>query len=116
MPKCPLFIIGDRRAQLGEETEIGDCIKEGCAMFDKLGDRCSILQTSRVLEAIGSVLGRIHAELCLSKYRYTCHYCGAVKELSPSNNRTEPATWRRHEQVDGRYVWSCRRCSGEEVD
>jgi len=28
--KCPLFILSDRRVQMGEETEIGDCIREAC--------------------------------------------------------------------------------------
>ena len=31
--KCPLFIMSDTRVQLGEETEIGDCLKEECAWW-----------------------------------------------------------------------------------
>ena len=31
--KCPLFVIRDRRVQLGEETEYGDCLKEECAWW-----------------------------------------------------------------------------------
>jgi hypothetical protein len=42
--KCPLFIMNDTRAQLGEETEIGDCLKEDCAWWDPAIKRCAILE------------------------------------------------------------------------
>lgn len=41
--KCPLFCIGDRRVQLGEETEYGDCLKEECAWWYRENHACSIL-------------------------------------------------------------------------
>lgn len=45
--KCPLFVIGDMRVQLGEETEYGDCLKEECAWWEVYIGACSI----RVLAA-----------------------------------------------------------------
>jgi len=74
--KCPLFILTDTRAQLGEETEIGECIKEDCGAWEGAIECCSIVALAKVMVAIGNTLGRIHVELCLSKYTYTCHYCG----------------------------------------
>lgn len=110
MKKCPLFIINDTRAQLGEETEIGDCLGTACAAYDETGDNCSVLGIPRVLVAIGGVLGQIHDELCLSKYTYTCHYCQVRIQKTAAGEFKEPAGWTREEQVDGHYVWICDRC------
>lgn len=52
--KCPLFCIGDRRVQLGEETEYGDCLKEECAWWDKLSKQCDIHRIMVCLETIAS--------------------------------------------------------------
>ena len=61
--KCPLFIMSDTRVQLGEETEVGDCIKEDCAWYDLATGCCSVLSISRLLTAVGNVLGNIHADM-----------------------------------------------------
>ena len=41
--KCPLFILTDRRAQSGEETEIGDCLSEDCAWWLESNKTCAVL-------------------------------------------------------------------------
>lgn len=40
--KCPLFCIGDKRVQLGEETEYGDCLERACAWWHKEDNCCCI--------------------------------------------------------------------------
>jgi hypothetical protein len=50
--KCPLFILNDLRAQSGEETEIGDCLKEECAFWDKPVGRCFVQNVSEKLSFI----------------------------------------------------------------
>ncbi len=50
--KCPLFIMNDTRAQLGEETEVGDCIKEECAWWDIPHDRCGVVLVGDELSSI----------------------------------------------------------------
>jgi len=49
--KCPLFIMDDVQVQIGEETEIGDCIKD-CAWWDKEYKECAILSIARYLRNI----------------------------------------------------------------
>jgi hypothetical protein len=45
--KCPLFIMTDHRVQLGEETEIGDCITRTCSWWFDEAKACAVLSISR---------------------------------------------------------------------
>lgn len=47
--KCPLFAIGDNRVQLGEETELCECMQAGCAWFDEDKNCCSVKVIAREL-------------------------------------------------------------------
>jgi hypothetical protein len=57
--KCPLFILNDRRAQLGEETEIGDCIEAECAWYDDNVEECAVKSLPRIMAAIGNTIGEL---------------------------------------------------------
>jgi len=46
MKCCPLFILSDRRVQMGEELEIWDCIQEMCAWWNNLTHGCAIVAIS----------------------------------------------------------------------
>lgn len=48
--KCPLFILNDRRVQMGEETEIGDCIQSNCAWWMLEREICAILSLAYEVE------------------------------------------------------------------
>lgn len=61
--KCPIFIRDDTRAQLGEETEIGDCIQAGCAWWDQTFQRCDPTGLIQLLRNISSISTEIHKEL-----------------------------------------------------
>lgn len=41
--KCPLFTIMDRRTQLGEESDFSECLKEGCAWWEKVSQSCALV-------------------------------------------------------------------------
>ncbi len=56
--KCPLFCMNDTRVQLGEETEIGDCLKEECAWWDEAHECCAIIALNQTFVAVGNVIGR----------------------------------------------------------
>ncbi len=50
--KCPLFTIGRTDVQMGVESDYGECLREGCAWWDKLCNSCAVLQLSKHLESI----------------------------------------------------------------
>lgn len=54
--KCPLFILSDRRVQMGEETEIGDCIQELCAWWIVEREVCAILSLAYRVGVIAEVM------------------------------------------------------------
>lgn len=54
--KCPLFIMGDTRAQMGEETEIGDCNKEECAWWVTYDKSCVLVSLNNEARVIRSAL------------------------------------------------------------
>jgi len=54
--KCPLFILNDRRAQSGEETEIGDCLKEECAWWLPGNKACAVMVGAALLDDCLTIL------------------------------------------------------------
>jgi hypothetical protein len=97
----------------GEEDNFCRCLGQECAWWDPAHNRCWTLAINQTLVAVGIFMGRIHNELCLSKYRYTCHYCQVVIEKTAAGETKEPTGWLKVEQVDGKYVWSCDRCQSQ---
>ncbi|MBA7559822.1 hypothetical protein ES708_01438 [subsurface metagenome] len=61
--KCPLFCIGDRRVQLGEETEYGDCLKEECAWWVETQDRCAVKDIALSLDYVATDMTQILEKL-----------------------------------------------------
>lgn len=108
--KCPLFILNDRRAQLGEETEIGDCIKSDCAIYSETGEACSVLERVKIDMAIGEVLGRILDRFSRPVYTFRCHYCGLSVSTVLEDPGDSPPGWIRRNQGDEFFLWSCDRC------
>lgn len=47
--KCPLFAMFDKRVQIGEETELCDCLGKGCAWFSEDKNSCSMKVIAREL-------------------------------------------------------------------
>ncbi len=108
--KCPL-IKNVLEIETGEtKQDLVDCLKEECACWSPLSECCSVRDLPGILIALGNVLGRIHDELCLSKYTYRCHYCGVTIERTEAGGFKVPAGWIRFELVDGRHVWICELC------
>jgi len=61
--KCPLFIMNDTRAQLGEETEIGDCLGEGCAWWNNTNGMCAVLQLGKSVYFMGLTLALMEEKM-----------------------------------------------------
>lgn len=61
--KCPLFIMNDTRAQLGEETEIGDCIGDDCAWWLPQAKCCSIASLACDIEGLKDELEDVNKSL-----------------------------------------------------
>ena len=111
--KCPL--VKERLITREDFSQYEDqpCLREDCGMWDQSTELCSEVAGIRVLSAIGAVLGRIHMELCLSKYRYSCQKCGVRIEKKAAGEFKTPIGWTRAEQVDGKFTWLCDQCSPE---
>ena len=109
--KCPLLCIGNYSAELMRENPSFECLREECAWFDENGDRCSVLELSRTMTAIGHVLGDARRLMNLPRAVFTCAYCGLRVELEPGNNLVKPPEWKYAERIDGKFSWLCDRCS-----
>ena len=57
--KCPLLLRPDYTDDKGTTHKWGDCLQDSCAWWDNNTGYCSILALSRVLVAIGNMLGII---------------------------------------------------------
>ncbi len=111
--KCPFMIANVPLAMKEEEPTIGDCLKEECAWWNENLGTCDPTGLTTYFIALGSVVGRIHDELCLSKHTYRCHYCGVTIERTASGGSTTPGSWTRAEQLDGKFAWLCDQCSDQ---
>ena len=69
--KCPLFVITDKRTQLGEESDYCECLKEECAWWEKpLGVCCIRAQEATLgvmLEQLTKLIGKMPHELQFRK-------------------------------------------------
>ena len=63
--KCPLICKAAAASRLPASQVVDDCVKADCAWWDENGDRCSILELSRLFNAIGNTLGSLVKELTL---------------------------------------------------
>ena len=108
--KCPLLTEIARYPDCQENTYALECLGEECAWWAPLSSCCSIRDLPGILIAAGNVLGRIHAELCLSRYTYTCHYCSVRIQKTAAGEFKYPSGWKLEEQTDGRHVWICDQC------
>jgi len=50
--KCPLMILADHLRPGGYVVEIGDCLKEECAWWDKDLQRCAVPRIAERLDQI----------------------------------------------------------------
>lgn len=111
--KCPLT--GYVKVMRGGDTgyDWKECITTECGWFDEHTGVCAVLAGTRVLTAIVNVLGRIYDEYKLDRVTYRCRGCGLTIE-GPTGNALElPVYWTMPEQVDGKYIMLCGRCSGK---
>ena len=108
--KCPLFIIGDKRTQLGEESDYGECLGTECGWWDAALELCAPVALNTALLAMGNVLGQIHTELCLSRVTFTCHDCGLRITRANLAGEGFPVGWIKVTHVDGRGIWLCDSC------
>lgn len=63
--KCPILINAYGKYLPEVALEKGNCLRKECGLFDQNGNRCSILEISRLLQAAGSTLGTIAKELTM---------------------------------------------------
>lgn len=67
--KCPMHIIKTRSSREGQllgpllHIDFVTCQEAQCGFWDENGDRCAILEISRLLNAIGNTMGTIAKEL-----------------------------------------------------
>ncbi len=61
--KCPMHIIKTRSSREGQLIDFVTCQEAQCGFWDENGDRCAILEISRLLNAIGNTMGTIAKEL-----------------------------------------------------
>jgi len=112
MSKCPFLlslIVHLGGLPDGNEDE---CKGDECAWWAPLSSCCAVRDLPGILIAAGNVLGRIHVELSLSRYTYTCHECGVRIEKTASGEFKTPTDWILEEQTDGKLAWFCDNYRG----
>ena len=109
--KCPLFVqVIELKGGLFDSQAM-NCLGENCAWWDTSDKTCCVLSLDGDLSRIGTLLSMLHKEICLSKYTYRCHDCGLTIEATPGDAPELPHGWTRPEQVDGKLIMLCQRCS-----
>lgn len=109
--KCPLMLKEWKPSPEFKQWEPLDCFNEECGFWDENGGRCSVVQISRLLHAIGMTLGRISIDDNMARYTFRCRDCGLTIMLGPGDPGDMPTGWTRNEQVDGKMIMLCEACS-----